>query len=293
MGRSAGLVLILSAAGCATANSLPTELQDFRFEGKPIHPAIIDEFIPWLSDGEPVIAAVDLEGFTRSSNRLCGWTVKEEEGWVRGDREEMHGYLEYRALGVGKTGSLYLDVLDSGGGSATWRYLVQFRFEAVDAFGSRRILLRCENVEMLRCCPQGLVDPELLPEQCERHPRTIPSAEPAGVPESGSALSDPKLLGVWAPLSRYCEAKLGRFRLFAHSIFIERIGSVPFDVVSASEGRCLFRLAEEVDNCGFLRIGINKDLEVAFFRTIEDARGAGPSGSERAQSWGTYVRSNE
>src|SRR5689334_22297845 len=117
MGRSLGLVLSLLFIGCANADLPPAELSAFRFEGKPSHPAIIEQFIPWHSDGEPVIAAVDLEGFTRSRNRLCGWNVEEIRGRVKGFREEMHGYLEYRVLGVGKNGALYLDVHDSGGGS--------------------------------------------------------------------------------------------------------------------------------------------------------------------------------
>lgn len=295
MGRSAGLFLCLAMAGCAAPGSLPRELTEFRFEGKPIHPAIIDEFIPWLSDGEPVVAAVDLEGFTRSGNRLCRWTVKEEDGWVKGTREEMHGYLEYRLLGVGKNGALQLDVCDSGGGSATWRYLVQLRFEVVQAFGSRRILLRCENVDMLRCCPQGSVEPELMPEPCARHPRPIPDVEPAEFRTNGPGLTDERLIGTSGPVSRLYESMLGRIRFFRHSIFFERIGAIPFEVVSATEGRCILRLAHEVDSSRFIRIGPwnefdKSDIEIAFYRTIEKAHAASPSGSDAAESWGVYSR---
>jgi len=297
MGRSAGLFLCLAIAGCAAPASLPRELTEFRFEGKPIHPAIFDEFIPWLSDGEPVVAAVDLEGFTRSGNRLCGWTVREEGGWVKGTRKVMHGYLEYRLLGVGKNGALQLDVYDSGGGSATWRYLVQLRFEVVQAFGSRRILLRCENVDMLRCCPRDLVEPGLMPEPCARHPRPIPDVEPAEFRTNGLGLIDEQLIGIWDPLSRNSESRFGRIRFFRHSLFFERIGAIPFEVISASEGRCLLGLAREVDSSRFIRIGpgnefAKSEIEVAFYRTIKEALAASPSGSNAAESWGVYSRAN-
>jgi hypothetical protein len=158
--KPAGLLLFISLAGCATAEPIPSELSVFRFGGRPIHPAIIDAFIPWQSDGEPVIAAIDLEGYTRSSNRLNGWTVREENGRVEGDREGIGGSLWYWYLGQIESGSHFIEVGDCGGGSASWRYLIQLRFEEVEAFGSRRLLLRCEDVIDLSCCPFGRVDPK-------------------------------------------------------------------------------------------------------------------------------------
>ena len=293
LGRTAGLLLLLSLTGCAISEPLPAELEAFRFEGKPIHPAILDAFIPWLSDGEPVIAAVDLEGFTRSGNRLNSWRVEEKERRITGVREGNGGYLWYWHLGQGRSGSHFVEVHDCGGGSGVWKYLVQLRFEVVEAFGSRRILLRCENVESIRCCPQGMVEPALMPEPCPIHPRPFPTTEPKDIPAEGPALADARLSGQWSPLGRYCEVRLGGFKLFAHSIFFERVGIIPFEIVSTSEGRCLLRLAEEVESCRFLRISPHNefapvDVEIAFFSSLDKARAAVES-KESADAWGIYV----
>ena len=295
MGRRAGLALFISFAGCATAQSLPAELEAFRFEGKPIHPAIINEFIPWISDGDPVIAAVDLEGFTRSRNRLCGWTVKEEKGGVDGTREGNGGFLWYQHLGRDEFGNHYLEIYDNGGGSASWRYLMELRFEVVEAYGARRLLLRCVNIEDLRCCAFGKVDKKLVPEPCGRHPRPIPETEAPNVPTSGPALTDPDLLSTWAPVGNLFESMLGRIRIFGHSLFIERMGCVEFEILASSPEKCLLRLARDVDDCRFLKLTFRppsskQELELSFHRTEEKARASFSTESEDGATWGVFVR---
>src|SRR5688572_964993 len=236
MRSSAFIALLIAVAGCAAPDVSSSEWDAFRFEGKPIHPAILNEFIPWDSDGEPVIAALDLEGFTRSSNRLHGWTVEEKEGRIAGYREGNGGFLWYWYLGRGKSGSHFVKILDCGGGSGSWRYLVELRFEVVHAFGSRRLLLACRNVESFGCCPFGLVEPELMPRPCEQHPRPMPDAEPSNVSKVGPSLTDPGLLRTWdSPVVRE-NLWFGRIRVFLHSIFVERQGLIPFAVVAAVDG---------------------------------------------------------
>jgi hypothetical protein len=296
MGRYAGLILFLSVAGCAIAESLPPELSKFRFEGKPIHPAIINEFIPWHSDGEPVIAAVDLEGFTRSRNRLSGWTVQEKEGRVEGVAHE-DGYIWYWHLGQSKSGVHLVEVLEAGG-SSSWRYLLELRFEVVQAFGSRRILLRCENVQDLTCCPVRVVEGMVVFGPCERHPRPIPIAEPADIGRTGVALADPGLLRTWDSDVVLYNRMLGKIRVFPHSIFIERQGIVSFTVVAAA-GPVPAPLGEEVDSSRFLlldarssRIPGSPTLRVAFHEGPEKGLADFTSETSSGSHWSLAEDSN-
>lgn len=125
------------------------ELQMFQFQGKPIHPAIVRELITDLADPLPVIAAIDLEGASRS-NRYSQMSFSDRDGMFQYQDETTLGknaFFAYGHLGLAPNGTHVLLVMDSGGGSGIFEHLLFIKFESdqvYDPDGYReRIIMNC------------------------------------------------------------------------------------------------------------------------------------------------------
>lgn len=112
----------------AGASSKPAD-SGLVFDRKPIHPLSVSPLFGDLASEEPVIAAVDLEGSTRSGSHQAKVTVR--EGTVRADDRD-GGWVAYRHVGTTPSGLHVLVVAVNGGGSgvfkeAMWVRLVRDR----------------------------------------------------------------------------------------------------------------------------------------------------------------------
>lgn len=103
MRRLGVAALALLAAGITPPGN--DELDEFYFEGRPIHPAAVQEFVGWLCDVLPVVAALDLEGAMDSERYLD--TVIQRDGWVRYERGPES--FEYRHVGRTRRGTHVLE----------------------------------------------------------------------------------------------------------------------------------------------------------------------------------------
>jgi hypothetical protein len=162
-------LVLLAAAGCSrekqtnagnsgsepvTARAtveLRQALQDasgpFTCGGKPIHPALVYEFIPWLSDSGPVAVAVDLIP-AQKSNKYFQCLVQLSEQWIECDvrslspDREQEQKFGYRRLGVLTDGTHVIKTYYWGGGSGVFYDLVLVRFEpekTLDSHGTLRM----------------------------------------------------------------------------------------------------------------------------------------------------------
>jgi hypothetical protein len=116
----------ISLSGIAAENSQDPD-RDFRFHGQSVHPLLIKQFEPWISDERPpitvelnVTAAWDsnqyADAFNTDSNGVV--TVKLSEG----------GSYAYRHLGKTSDNLHVLRTFYSGGGSGTFEALLFVRF---------------------------------------------------------------------------------------------------------------------------------------------------------------------
>jgi hypothetical protein len=113
-------LLLLLTVTLAQAPGLP-------WRGTPVHPGCLRLLTTDLPDATPVVAAVDLEGCTRSNRfsdapevdgRVLRW--RQPEG---GDR----GYFQYEFLGSLANGVLVARTAESGGGSGIFQELLFMR----------------------------------------------------------------------------------------------------------------------------------------------------------------------
>jgi hypothetical protein len=110
---------------------------NFTYQGKPIHPKLVQQLLGSLAEPRPVIAAVDLTAAAMSSD-FAQADIKENGdnvsyGIKTGDIVES---FEYRRLGISGNGTTVLITADSGGGSGTFEDLVFLKFERCTIIGS-------------------------------------------------------------------------------------------------------------------------------------------------------------
>ena len=85
-----------SPIGSSPGERLPEWETNFTFNGKSIHPAIIHAFEGWISDGGPIVVAIDVaaaEGTNQYRPRRILWiSMGREDGrWdSRGKRDAYH-----------------------------------------------------------------------------------------------------------------------------------------------------------------------------------------------------------
>lgn len=99
------------------------------WQGSPVHPGCIRELRTELSDSQPVVAAVDLEG-CRHSNRYAA--PYETEGRVlrwRDPGEDARSSFAYEYLGALSTGVHVVKIVERGGGTGSFQGLLFLRVD--------------------------------------------------------------------------------------------------------------------------------------------------------------------
>lgn len=141
---------VVPVAEPETAPESPPQLEShgFSYAGRPVHPAAVMELSCDLADPLPKIAAIDLEGFTRS-NAVCQSVVTEEGGhiWLRDEERCGTGFFRYRSLGRSPANTWILLTESNGGGSGCFQSLLFIRLDEAVVMtntGSRdQIILKC------------------------------------------------------------------------------------------------------------------------------------------------------
>jgi hypothetical protein len=118
-----------------TANAVLAEARsNFTVSGKPIHPALVYEFMPWLPDNEPITVAVDLLA-ARRSGEYSELAVAVREGWIECEVTSFRPVTEdvrmfgYKRWGVLSDGTQVLYTYYSSGGTGAFCYLMFVRLE--------------------------------------------------------------------------------------------------------------------------------------------------------------------
>jgi len=150
--RVACALLCAALAGCAKSATTPAATrasldnvlrearEHFTCGGKPIHPGVVYEFIPWLSDRGPVTVAVELLP-AQKSNRYSELAVRNRAGWIECEVNSLLPHCRhnepswetpmfgYRGLGSLADGTQVLRAYYCAGGSGKFHDLVFIRFE--------------------------------------------------------------------------------------------------------------------------------------------------------------------
>ena len=100
------------------------------WRGTAVHPGCIRQLTTDVADSRPVVAAVDLEGCSRS-NRFAD--VPEADGrilrWRQPDAGD-RGFFQYEYVGALASGVLVVRTAESGGGSGIFQELLLLRTSA-------------------------------------------------------------------------------------------------------------------------------------------------------------------
>ncbi|MBM3882794.1 MAG: hypothetical protein FJ387_24235 [Verrucomicrobia bacterium] len=121
-------------AGTPEERVLAEAHRSFSYHGKPIHPGLVREFVPWLSDSRPVVLAVDVTA-AEDTNRYFAGSVTNLDRMVRlvedPDPEDAAGrkpWFQYAHLGQLDDRTHVLEVARWGGGSGVFCSLLFVRF---------------------------------------------------------------------------------------------------------------------------------------------------------------------
>jgi len=100
-------------------------IERFTFRGQPIHPGLIQELLPWLSDEYPTTLSVDVRAAYDSNE------YQSREVTVRKGRVELSsgGRFWYERLGVLRDGTQVLRTTRDTGGTGRFMDLLFVRFE--------------------------------------------------------------------------------------------------------------------------------------------------------------------
>ena len=99
----------------------------FKLGGKPLHPKLIQEFEPWLSDGIPITVSVDVLA-AEGTNEYFESDIEKKGGRYTYRAEENTSYT-YTWLGRLQNGLHVLKTADYGGGSGIFVQLLFIKFE--------------------------------------------------------------------------------------------------------------------------------------------------------------------
>ena len=123
-----------SPTGRRPVESLPEWETNFTFNGKPIHPAIIHQFEGWLSDGGPIVVAVDVAAAEGTNQYEIPVDVYQEFiscSLPNTDPEESNGY---RWVGRMADGTHVVRGTLITGGTGKFETLFFFRFSVDDGY---------------------------------------------------------------------------------------------------------------------------------------------------------------
>src|SRR2546421_1543315 len=132
--RSEIIVLVsLSLSSRALAGTPENPDADFRFHGKPIHPLLIKQFEPWISDARPPITVEVNLTAAWDSNEYAAEFNTDSNGLVsiKLPKGASYAYHHLRRL---RNGLHVLRTFDSGGGSAMSEALLFVRFRTSLAY---------------------------------------------------------------------------------------------------------------------------------------------------------------
>ncbi len=142
-GLSAVAVLLLLAGG-ATAEGpeavdkvLAEARKGFIYRGQPIHPKLVHEFSPWLSDRRPITLVVDVAAAAGSDEyhdadvTVTGRDVRCRHGVdASAGGTPIERWVAYERLGVTADGTVALRVREwNNHGTGVWTTLLLVRFE--------------------------------------------------------------------------------------------------------------------------------------------------------------------
>ena len=122
------LAVSLSLWSRAVAGSQENPDADFHFHGKPIHPLLIKQFEPWVSDARPPITVEVNLTAAWDSNEYAAEFKTGSNGVVAVNLPEGVSY-SYRHLGKQRDGIHVLRTSESGGGSGVFEAVLFVRLQ--------------------------------------------------------------------------------------------------------------------------------------------------------------------
>ena len=135
------LILMISSVSIAhaeeTAVSIPEKVKaelkeadtNFTFKSRPINPLGIHLMQPWISDKQPPVSSIYIEGTDWDTNQFYATYKSAKDAMVC--VQEKSGSFCYKRLGMLKNGFHVLETFQNDEGSGTWTdlLLVQFSVE--------------------------------------------------------------------------------------------------------------------------------------------------------------------
>ena len=157
------LISLMSLISCAEdVHPLFKEVDTtFKLNGKPIHPKLIQEFEPWLSDRLPVTISVDvLEA--EGTNEYSASNIEEEDGSYTYTAKDGNSYT-YRWLGRLRNGlHVVRGAVWGGGGSGVFSGLLFVKFSTSKGLdghlNSDKDIKSYDRILMTIVCNYGLQD---------------------------------------------------------------------------------------------------------------------------------------
>ncbi|MDD5644672.1 MAG: hypothetical protein PHO00_04415 [bacterium] len=140
----------------------------FMYQGKPIHPGLLQEFESWYSDGGlPTTISVDISASHGNEYNDSDVTV-EDNGYVVYQEDDSPEYFYYKWLGKLNNGLHVLITGSSGGGSGVFKNVYFVRFDTDTGYTPEGEKYSRRLMTIVRICPLGDRDDgdvTLLPEE--------------------------------------------------------------------------------------------------------------------------------
>jgi hypothetical protein len=127
------LAIALSVGIRSFAEGADQPGSDFRFHGQPVHPLLIKEFEPWISDERPPITVEVNVSAARDSNQYAASFKTETNGVVSAKLQE-GGSFSYKYLGKLSDDTHVLRTSYLGGGSGLFEALLFVRFRTSSSY---------------------------------------------------------------------------------------------------------------------------------------------------------------
>lgn len=164
-------IVVLATAtisGCTTQDrivndsSLPDTVEHyveevrehFTIQGQPIHPFVFRDLGGWISDGHPIVTAVDVLAGVNSNYYFADDIERKPYGFGALDQDGQ-SYYSYEFLGRLENGLLVVKSDFSGGGSGTFRYLYMLDVVVDTAFSDEGDRYERVNLKATRIVTLG------------------------------------------------------------------------------------------------------------------------------------------
>lgn len=124
------LLYSLASAGNNIDNAILEADSYFTYNKQPIHPGLVAEFNPWVSDTwKPMTVSVDVSAAYGTNEYFEDDAKVKENGYVYLQKKEEEEYFYYKWLGKLNNGLHILEVGEGGGGSGIFKALFIVKFE--------------------------------------------------------------------------------------------------------------------------------------------------------------------